>query len=161
MNNPLLSFAQLPDFSNIKAEHFLPALESLTQQNETLVDDLLKTAATQDWHGLLYPLETLNDRLEQMWSSISHLNGVANTKEIRDAYAQCLPVLTEYNARMGQHQGLYDAFLALKKNKESYITVYSEYHKERAYPGSWVCLSNVGKLYILPEEQFHVSYTKI
>lgn len=42
--------------------------------------------------------------------------------------------------------------------RDKYITVYSEYHNERAYTGSWICLSSIGKLYVLPEEQFHVCY---
>jgi len=47
-----------------------------------------------------------------MWSPISHMNGVVNTPELRDAYTACLPKLSEYSTEMGQNKEL---FLALQQ----------------------------------------------
>ena len=47
-----------------------------------------------------------------------HLNSVKNSPELRDAYQACLPLLSEYSTWVGQHEGLYNAYLALKNSSE-------------------------------------------
>ena len=41
-----------------------------------------------------------------------------NSPELRDAYQACLPLLSEYSTWVGQHKGLYNAYLALKNSPE-------------------------------------------
>lgn len=44
-------------------------------------------------------------------------------------------------------------------DKDLYVTMYGQPgHTERAYRGWWVCMSDSGKLYGLPDEDFAVSY---
>ena len=121
LSNPLLNDKTLPAFDQIEAEHFVPAIKTLVadveRQVEQCLNNLHATGDSPSWENLLYPIEEQGDRLDKAWSTISHLNGVMNSEAIRDAYAQCLPVLTEHSTKMGQHAGLFQACLAIEKNE--------------------------------------------
>ena len=58
----------------------------------------------------MQPIEQMEDELAQAWSPVSHLNSVANSDELREAYNACLPLLSEYGTWSGQHSGLYEAY---------------------------------------------------
>ena len=55
---------------------------------------------------MVVPLEELIYRLSRVWSPISHLNGVANSPELRVAYNECVPLLTAYTSELGQNVAL-------------------------------------------------------
>ncbi|TAA45791.1 oligopeptidase A [Corallincola spongiicola] len=109
MTNPLLSFSGLPRFSEIKPEHVKPAVEQLIADCKAVVEQVA-SSQEQSWEAVIAPLDTVNDKLSRAWSPVGHLNGVANTPELRDAYDSCLPLLSEYGSWVGQHQGLFDAY---------------------------------------------------
>ena len=54
-----------------------------------------------------------------MWSPISHMNGVVNTPELRDAYNACLPKLSEYSTEMGQNKALFEAIEQIQNNQDA------------------------------------------
>ena len=60
----------------------------------------------------------MDDRLGRVWSPISHMNSVVNSDELRDAYNNCLPKLSEYGTEMGQNVELYKAYQAIKDSAE-------------------------------------------
>lgn len=110
MSNPLLQAAELPFFSDIKAEHVQPAIEQLLQDNRQQIQQLLQTVDRPDWCNLVAPLEALEDRLNQAWSPVSHMNSVVNSDALREAYNACLPLLSEYGTELSQSPGLYQAY---------------------------------------------------
>ena len=48
-----------------------------------------------------------------LWSSVSHLHGVADTPELRAAHAEGQQRLVENNMKVGQNRDLYDVLVAL------------------------------------------------
>lgn len=52
--------------------------------------------------------------LGRIFSPVSHLNSVKNSPELREAYEQTLPLLSEYSTWVGQHEGLYKAYRDLR-----------------------------------------------
>src|SRR5690606_8085107 len=48
------------------------------------------------------------------WSVAGHLNAVVNTPELRAAYNQCLPLVTEFSTWVGLHTGLYAQYKRLQ-----------------------------------------------
>ena len=46
------------------------------------------------------------------------MNSVVSSDELRDAYESCLPLLSEYGTFVGQHEGLYQAYLSVKNSKQ-------------------------------------------
>jgi len=120
MSNPLLENSVLPQFSKIQPEHIQPAIEQLIQQCRETTERVLNQPHFT-WENFCEPLSEVNDRLSKAWSPVGHLNSVKNSPELREAYQACLPLLSEYGTWVGQHKGLYDAYVALK-NGDEYAT---------------------------------------
>jgi len=110
--NPLLETTELPQFSKIKPEHVLPAIDALLAQARAVVAECLQQEAF-NWENLVAPIEAIEDKLSKAWSPVGHLNGVLNSDELRDAYNACLPKLSEYSTEMGQNKDLFNAYQAL------------------------------------------------
>lgn len=103
---------KLPNFKNIEPKQIVQQLDQILQQNRTEIAALLKQPKFT-WDNLVAPLETIDDRLSQFWSPISHLNSVMNSDELRTAYNDCLPKLSDYSTEIGQNHDLYLAFQQL------------------------------------------------
>ena len=110
MNNPLLTSATLPPFSEIKPSHIEPAIDHLLEECRAIVK--IKTQITEpfSWENLVDPIEKTEDRLNKAWSPVSHINSVVNNNDIRQAYNACLPKLSQYSTEMGQNKALYNAY---------------------------------------------------
>jgi len=110
MNNPLLTSATLPLFSEIKPSHIEPAIDHLLEECRAIVK--IKTQITEpfSWENLVDPIEKTEDRLNKAWSPVSHINSVVNNNDIREAYNACLPKLSQYSTEMGQNKALYNAY---------------------------------------------------
>lgn len=117
MQNPLLHPQQLPPFSQIKVEQIEPAIDALIEENRQLVKALTETEQDHDWDSFVQRLEDTGDKLGYAWSIASHLNGVMNSDELRQAYNACLPKLSAYWTEMGQHKGLFSGYEALAKSE--------------------------------------------
>ena len=109
MDNPLLHDAPLPAFDAIRPEHVEPAVRSILDENRRRLDALLDAGAT-GWDGIVAPLERMQHRLARTWSPVGHLNGVANSDELRAAYNACLPLLSAYHTDLAQNERLFAAY---------------------------------------------------
>ncbi|MGO1627142.1 MAG: M3 family metallopeptidase, partial [Halomonadaceae bacterium] len=114
--NPLLETHTLPPFGKIRAEHVEPAITQLLDESRDAIEELARQAQTTEptWDNFAAPLEAINDRLAQVWSPVSHLNGTMNTPELREAYQSCIAELSAFSTWVGQHAGLFHAWQALK-----------------------------------------------
>ena len=117
MSNPLLTFTDLPPFSQIKPEHVKPAVEQVIEACRNKIEQVLEGNTSPSWDNLVAPIEEVDDRLGRIWSPVSHMNSVVNSDELRDAYESCLPVLSEYGTWVGQHKGLFEAYKAIKASE--------------------------------------------
>ena len=116
MNNPLLTSATLPPFSEIKPSHIEPAIDHLLEECRAIVK--IKTQITEpfSWENLVDPIEKTEDRLNKAWSPVSHINSVVNNNDIREAYNACLPKLSQYSTEMGQNKALYNAYFEISNS---------------------------------------------
>jgi len=118
MSNPLLETFELPNFSAIKAADIEPAIDQVLQANKQEIAALLDNTASYSWDSLVHPIELIDDRLNKVWSPISHMNSVMNNDEWREAYSSCLPKLSEYSTEIGQNKVLYLAYRSIKDGQE-------------------------------------------
>ena len=116
MSNPLLFEGPFPPFEQIDPEAIVPTMSSLLKDGLAAVEELLD-AEPADFDGLVVPLEAIDDRLSRTWSAVSHLQGVKSLPALRDAYDNCLPLLSDYSTQIGQNPRLYQAFLTLQKSQ--------------------------------------------
>jgi len=112
--NPLLDFSGLPRFKDIRPEHATPAIDHLLGENRRLVEDLAAREGEPSWEDFVAPLEDANERLSRAWGQVSHLHSVLDSPELREAYNANLPKITQYYAELGQHEGLFRRFKALR-----------------------------------------------
>lgn len=117
MNNPLLQDNVLPPFADIKAEHMVPALEQALSDVRAGIEQITR-APSFNYQGVVKAREELEDRLQQVWSPIGHLNGVMNSPEIREAHSRGLELLTEYYTEVGLNPNLFEAYRAVHESPE-------------------------------------------
>ncbi|KAA8997389.1 oligopeptidase A [Affinibrenneria salicis] len=114
MTNPLLASFTLPPFSSITTDDIVPAVTAALQTCRETVERVVAQPGDFTWDNLCQPLAESGDRLSRIFSPIGHLNSVKNSPELRAAYEQCLPLLSEYGTWVGQHKGLYQAYRNLR-----------------------------------------------
>jgi oligopeptidase A len=119
--NSLLAPGKLPSFSDIALDQVEPALKHLIGQNLAFIDSLNNKTNIDhaiSWESLILPLEKMETQLHNFWSPISHLHSVKDSPELRKVYESCLALLSDYHTKVGQHQGLYNAFLGLSISED-------------------------------------------
>jgi oligopeptidase A len=110
--NPLLETECLPRFDAIRPEHVEPAVRSTLEAQRAALASAERVAnADVAW---LEELERIEDAVRRVWGPVSHLNSVASTPALRDAYNACLPLVTEFHTDIGQNRALYERFLQLE-----------------------------------------------
>lgn len=116
-DNPLLTAAGLPLFRAIRPEHVRPAVEqTLSEQRAALAAAELVEQPTLDW---VMRLERIHEAVDRVWGPVSHLNSVASTPELRAAFNDCLPLITEFGTEVGQNQALYQRFVELERSGQN------------------------------------------
>ena len=119
MNNPLLSFGHgLPEYDAVKPEHIQPAIQQLLASAQQAVDFAVSDQTPNTWSGLVEPLENATEALGRSWGVISHLNSVADTPALREAYGAMLPEVTAFWSSLGQNLDLYKKYKALALSDE-------------------------------------------
>lgn len=118
MNNPLLELESLPAFGRIEARHARPALETVLQENRARLAELTMQRCPT-FASLVAPVEELSYRLSRAWSPIGHLNAVANSSQMREAYNECVPLLTAYSSELGQNTALKAGYAYVLKHEGS------------------------------------------
>lgn len=113
MSNPLLSTAALPDFAAIRPEHIAPAITELLAAAQAALDEATKAETPADYDTLSRILDTATERLGSAWGAVGHLNAVANTPELREAYNARLPVVTEFYTALGANEALFAKYKAV------------------------------------------------
>ena len=58
-------------------------------------------------------LDVATERLGRAWGTVGHLNAVADTPELRAAYNEDLPKVTEFWTRLGADERLYAKYKAI------------------------------------------------
>ncbi|KVO77195.1 oligopeptidase A [Burkholderia ubonensis] len=126
--NPLLDFSGLPRFGEIRPEHVTPALDTLLADANRAVDAASASATPATWADVVEAVERATEPLGRAWSVVGHLNAVADTPELRAAYGENLPRVTEFWSSVGQNLALYEKYKAIAASAE-YATLSVERKK--------------------------------
>jgi len=105
--NPLLQTASLPLFDQIKPEHVNAAVDQLLKTASDALEQVTQEAFPADWHAIAKVLDVCTERLSSAWGAVSHLNSVADSPDLRAAYNDALPKVTEFWTRLGADERLY------------------------------------------------------
>ena len=114
MTNPLLDFSALPLFDRITPADVEPAIAQLLQQADAALLAVTQDDFPADWVRISLVLDTATEQLGRAWGSVSHLQSVADTPELRAAYNAQLPKVTEFWTRLGANEALYAKYKAIR-----------------------------------------------
>ena len=112
--NPLLDFSDLPQFASIKPDHIGPAIDSLLDMCRDTVKELEGKSTQVTWENFVEPLEDATEKLGRAWGIVSHLNAVVDTPELRAAYNENQPKITEFWTELAQNLTLFTKYKALQ-----------------------------------------------
>ncbi|MES2401514.1 MAG: M3 family metallopeptidase [Pseudomonadota bacterium] len=113
MTNPLLDFSGLPLFDRIQPEHVAPAIDALLLEANAALEKVTAADFPSDWSAISAALDVATEKLGRAFGSVSHLNSVADTPELRAAYNTVLPKVTEFWTRLGADERLYAKYKAI------------------------------------------------
>jgi oligopeptidase A len=117
----LLAGEGLPVFEAITPEqvrqHIPVLLTALNAELGAIETDLANALATErplSWQEVMDPLHRLGERLRWSWGVVSHLNGVCNSTELREAHASQQAAVVAFGNRAGQSTVIYRALQQLQ-----------------------------------------------
>src|SRR5271154_6357296 len=101
--NPLLDISFRVPFDQIRAEHVEPAIDEL------LADAARRLDATIASDRPLHDLDTLTEKLDFAMSVVRHLEGVATTPALREAYNAVQPKVSAFYSSLPLNEDLWKA----------------------------------------------------
>ena len=121
MPSPLLEGHGLPCFEQITpdlVQQDIPVLLAQLEQQftelETTLQSRLDSGASISWDEVMQPMQRIGERLRWSWGVISHLNGVCNSPELREAHAAQQPEVVRLGNRLGQSKVLHQVLCRLR-----------------------------------------------
>lgn len=117
MENPLLSVSLEVPFDRILPEHVEPAIRELLARSEAALDAIEK--APRSYETTLGALEAATEQLELSMGIVEHLESVATTPALRDAYNAVLPGVSAFWSSIALRDGLYRALVELSATPEA------------------------------------------
>ena len=112
-NNPLLQLGSLPLFDKIKPEHVSTAIDVLLTSAAEALETVTTPEFPAEWQSIAKVLDVSTERLSSAWGAVSHLKSVADTPELRAAYNEALPKVTEFWTKLGADERLYGKYKAV------------------------------------------------
>ncbi|MEB2352843.1 MAG: oligopeptidase A, partial [Burkholderiaceae bacterium] len=110
--NPLLDFSGLPRFADFEPSQITPAVDVLLAEARATLAAVTDPATPTTWDAFIEPLEDATERLARAWGMVGHLNGVADTPPLREAYNANLPKVTQFWTELSQHEALFAKYRA-------------------------------------------------
>ncbi len=116
MTNPLLESSSLPLFDRITPADVGPAIDTLIERAQAALDTVTAPDFPADWNAIAKVLDVATEKLGMQWSAVSHLSSVADSPELRAAYNEALPKITEFWTKLGADERLYAKYKAIDVN---------------------------------------------
>ncbi|WP_043007632.1 M3 family metallopeptidase [Comamonas testosteroni] len=113
MSNPLLESSSLPLFDRIQPADVAPAIDTLLARASEALETVVAPDFPAQWDAISAVLDVATEKLGTAWSAINHLNSVADTPELRAAYNEALPKVTEFWTNLGADERLYAKYKAI------------------------------------------------
>src|SRR5215468_3398793 len=101
--NPLSQIQFRIPFDQIRAEHVVPAIDIL------LADAQMRLEKTIECDDPLLALDTLTERLDFAMGVVRHLESVATTPQLREAYNEVQPKVSVFHSSLPLNESLWKA----------------------------------------------------
>ena len=117
--NPLLYRISRIPFDAISASDIVPAIDSLLVEARQELDSLKNLGGIRTFENTLLALDNLGLNLNYAMSVVGHLESVATTPELRAAYNEILPKVTDFHTALTLDPGLWQALRGYESSAEA------------------------------------------
>ncbi len=90
-------------------------IKNLIIENEKRVEELLKRGAT--YKNFVTPYQEMEEKLEDEFTQLSHLNSVKNSEATQNIYNRTLPLIVNYNSKLSQDERIFKVFKNIKERE--------------------------------------------
>jgi len=120
LENPLLQNRNLPKFDSINLDTFENDITQILTTFNNEVNDFEKDLNKEiSYDSTIERVEEIYYPLNYAWSIINHLNGVSNSKELRDIYSKLQPKFIKMHDKINQSKIFFDALKKLQKSENN------------------------------------------
>jgi oligopeptidase A len=119
MTNPLLDLGFDIPFDRIEAAHVVPAIDTLLSQARLDLARIADDAAPPTYESTLRALERATEPLERAMGVVGHLESVCTTEELRAAYNDVRPRVSELYSAIPLDPKLYARIRAFAESDEA------------------------------------------
>jgi len=100
-------------------DDFPDRLKTLLDANLEAIDAIVADENADDFAKVMGATDEMDERVDTLFTPLSHLNSVMNSEATQKAYEACLPMLSEYGSKIAQNTKLYEKIKSLEgKNQE-------------------------------------------
>ena len=117
--NPLTRPSTTIPFGLIRPEHVVPAVDELLERAQAALDAIASQSGPRSYEDTLGALEHATEPLEYAMGVVEHLESVATTPALRDAYNAVLPKVSAFWSSIALHEGLYAALKSFAETEEA------------------------------------------
>ncbi|MEM9458165.1 MAG: M3 family metallopeptidase [Myxococcota bacterium] len=110
-DNPLLQLDDTVPFDRIEAAHVKPAIDTLLSRARAAIDAVVADAP-RTYDGTLAALDDATEPLARAMGVVGHLESVATSDALREAYNAVLPEVAAFYSSIPLNAGLYEALQA-------------------------------------------------
>lgn len=113
--NPLIGHYGIPQFADIAPEHIGPAVAELIARVDALQEQM-EAVTEPTWQNVLVPLAQIEREIDATWLPVVHLNSVANSDSIREAYEQNQGAIVASGLKLNQSATIYRHLKTIRKS---------------------------------------------
>jgi oligopeptidase A len=112
-HNALLDFSGLPRFDLFEVQQISSSIPALLKEAKAALQEIEHTQKVWSWDEVSLKLDVPVEKLTRSWGMVSHLNSVLDSPELRAAYNDMLPWVTEFWTQLGSSTALFSIFQSL------------------------------------------------
>src|SRR5690554_4397841 len=117
--NPLLQPYETAPFSQIKNEHFLPAITKLIEETKAEIEAIVLNPEVASFENTVEALENTGEKLDRASSIFFNLNSAETNDEIQKLAQEISPMLTEFSNDMLLNEALFQRIKTVFTEKET------------------------------------------
>ena len=119
MQNPLLKPFDTAPFSQIKNEHYLPAIKELIAQTKLEIDNITSNLEAPTFQNTVEALEYTGLHLDRATSIFFNLNSAETNEEIQKIAQEVSPLLSNFQNDLLLNEELFNRVKAVYQQKDS------------------------------------------
>jgi peptidyl-dipeptidase Dcp len=124
MNNPLLSTFdtpfELPPFSQIKIEHYMPAVEKAIEIAREEIDAITSNPEVPTFKNTIEAMEAGGEKLNRISSILFNLNSAETSDELQAVARDASPLLSAFGNEVNQNEKLWERIKTVYSKRESF-----------------------------------------